>query len=248
MSMSASDIPYLEFNWPLFQGCNGPLNQASVQERCAYCYLESLAKRYGRSMAPVFHAEHLDDPIRRRKPAIIGLTFGGDFCDPAFTVEQIVAARDVMARAHWHTFVCLTKQAERLRQLTEVHHLRWPGNAWMGVTVDRAGRAYRAADLQHVDCQHRWISAEPLCDSFWLPSAGGCRALPGFDAVVVGGQSGPGAPPLNLEAVRHLRDQCRAMGTAFVFKQGGGTFPEKWPELDGERHATVPWMREVPRG
>lgn len=42
---------------------------------------------------------------------------------------------------------------------------------------------------------------------------------PYIDGVVVGGESGPGARPMDIEWVRSVRDQCQEVGVAFFFKQ-----------------------------
>lgn len=42
-----------------------------------------------------------------------------------------------------------------------------------------------------------------------------------LDWIIVGGESGPGARPVHPDWVRSLRDQCKAAGTAFFFKQWG---------------------------
>jgi protein gp37 len=43
----------------------------------------------------------------------------------------------------------------------------------------------------------------------------------GIDWVIVGGESGPNARPFELAWARSLRDQCKATGTAYFFKQAG---------------------------
>ena len=42
-----------------------------------------------------------------------------------------------------------------------------------------------------------------------------------IDAVILGGETGPGARPMNPDWVRSVRDQCAAAGVPFFFKQWG---------------------------
>ena len=56
----------------------------------------------------------------------------------------------------------------------------------------------------------------------------------GISWVIVGGESGPGHRPMDLDWARSIRDQCRAAGVPFFFKQSSGPRPGTGIELDGE--------------
>ena len=142
---------------------------------------------------------------------------------------------DVMRRASWHRFQVLTKRSERLAKLA--CSLDWPPNVWMGVSVESAALAHRIDDLRRVPAAVRFLSLEPLLGP--LPGLD----LRGIDWVIVGGESGPGARPLEPSWATDLRDQCRRAGVAFFFKQWGGTNKKRaGRQLEGRT-----WD-ELPRG
>jgi protein gp37 len=146
---------------------------------------------------------------------------------------------DVMYRAHWHTFQVLTKRAERLLELDSA--LVWPVNVWMGVSVENSDYIERVHSLQRTHAQTKFLSCEPLLGA--LPNL----PLMGIQWVIVGGESGPGARPVEREWVTDIRDQCLRANVPFFFKQWGGTRKKKagrllegrtWDELP-RSHALV---------
>lgn len=113
----------------------------------------------------------------------------------------------------------------------------WPlPNVWLGVSVeDQATADERIPLLLRTPAVVRWISAEPLLGpvhvGLYLSRSNmpGLRMMPGFrdslpgiDWVVAGGESGPKARPSHPDWFRSLRDQCKAAGVPFLFKQWGG--------------------------
>jgi protein gp37 len=125
-----------------------------------------------------------------------------------------------MAATPWHTYQILTKRADRVRRLGP--ELDWPPNVWMGVSIENQVYAFRARRLREVAAAVRFLSVEPLLGPVKLD-------LDGIHWVIVGGESGPHARPMDLEWVRQVRDQCLAAGVAFFFKQWGG----RWPKAGG---------------
>jgi protein gp37 len=126
---------------------------------------------------------------------------------------------DVMTRANWHTFQVLTKRAERLAGLAP--ELYWPPNLWMGVSVERADYLYRIEHLRRVPARVRFLSLEPLLG----PLEG--IDLSGIAWVIVGGESGHHARPIEESWVLSIQDQCRRARVPFFFKQWGGTNKKK---------------------
>lgn len=113
----------------------------------------------------------------------------------------------------------------------------WPlPNVWLGVSVeDQAAADERIPLLLQTPSAVRWVSAEPLLGPVDLPGlffygverTGGVvplreRGYPMLDWVVVGGESGPNARPMNADWARSLRDQCAAAGVSFFMKQLSG--------------------------
>lgn len=103
--------------------------------------------------------------------------------------EYPVSIRDVMAavaQVPQHDFLVLTKSYERLK-IVENACGGFPGNAWIGVTVDRASVCRKAfAALEQVRAAVKWVSFEPL-----LGDALGGDALTGVNWAVVGALTGP---------------------------------------------------------
>jgi protein gp37 len=120
-----------------------------------------------------------------------------------------------MARASWHRFQVLTKRAERLTELST--RLQWPANVWMGVSIESEAYRGRVEHLRSTGAQIKFLSLEPLL--------GPLRDLDldSIDWVIVGGESGPGARPMDREWVLDIRDQCQRARVPFFFKQWGGT-------------------------
>lgn len=119
--------------------------------------------------------------------------------------------------------------------------LHWPRrNVWLGVSVEDQARAdLRIPALLDTPAAVRWLSCEPLVAPLtfrwakWAPLANGNHldGLRGIAWVVVGGESGPGARPMNPEWARWLRDQCESAAVPFLFKQWGEHItPDQAPE------------------
>jgi protein gp37 len=139
----------------------------------------------------------------------------------------------VMAETPWHTYQVLTKRASRLARLAP--QLDWPDNVWMGVSVEDTDQVHRIVSLQSVHAAVRFVSAEPLLGPLDELN------LEGIDWLIAGGESGPGARPVNPAWVRSLRDQCSLAGTAFFFKQWGGRTPKAGGrQLDGRTWDEMP--------
>jgi protein gp37 len=105
----------------------------------------------------------------------------------------------------------------------------------MGVTVENEETRWRADELRKVPAAVRFVSAEPLLAA--LPDLN----LEGIDWLIAGGESGPGFRSVDETWLTDLRDQCSAAGTAFFFKQWGGTRPKAGGrELHGRTWSDMP--------
>jgi protein gp37 len=79
------------------------------------------------------------------------------------------------------------------------------------------------------------LSVEPLLEDL------GTLDLGGIGWVIAGGESGPGARPMERAWVASIRDQCRDAGVPFFFKQWGGTRKGRAGRmLDGRTHDEIP--------
>jgi protein gp37 len=134
-------------------------------------------------------------------------------------LDFILQVFDVMQRAHWHTFQVLTKRAERLEELSP--KIDWPENIWMGVSVETEKYTFRIDHLRRSGAQTKFLSLEPLLGPLHNLN------LKGIDWAIVGGESGPGARPLDPAWVTDIRDQCVRTRVPFFFKQWGGINKKK---------------------
>lgn len=172
--------------------------------------------------------------------------------------EAISAVFGVMAAASWHTFQILTKRPERMAEwlntpgiaetCIETFELatrgQWPGwplpNVWLGTSIEAQEYAeQRLPALASSPAALRFASAEPLLGPLNLESAAlGWGSLPWLDWLITGGESGPGARPLELEWLEALIQQAARAGRPIFVKQlgkawagkGKGGDPSTWPE------------------
>lgn len=219
---------------------------------------------YEAGFDPRFVPEQLDAPLHWKTPRTVFVNSMSDLFQGAFTSEQIAAVFGVMAQCPRHVFQVLTKRSERL-----VKWHRWVGgegpfappadfvvttcavnfgvemdqivrpwplpNVWQGVSVENRDCLSRLADLKGVPARVRFLSLEPLLEDL------GDLDLSGIHWVIVGGESGPGARPMDPAWARKIRDQCEAAGVPFFFKQWGGLLKKKaGRELDGRTHDAMP--------
>jgi protein gp37 len=125
---------------------------------------------------------------------------------------------NVIRETPQHTYQALTKRAQRLQRIAD--RLDWPDNLWMGVSVESSDVTERIDQLRGVPSSRRFLSCEPLLGP--LPSLN----LEGIDWVIVGGESGPRARPMDPQWATEIRDQCLDANVAFFFKQWGGRIPK----------------------
>jgi protein gp37 len=130
---------------------------------------------------------------------------------PETFIREVFA---VMQQASWHEFQVLTKRSSRLAELS--HTLSWPANIWMGVSIESEAFISRARDLERVPAALRFVSFEPLLGPIREP------LLSGIDWVLVGGESGARARPMDLEWVRMILAECQREGVPCFLKQLGG--------------------------
>jgi protein gp37 len=156
-----------------------------------------------------------------------------DLFHKAVPVEFILRAFEVMCRADWHRYQVLTKRSERLVELSPI--LPWGPHIWMGVSVENQSYKFRIDHLRQTRARVKFLSLEPLVGP--LPTLN----LEDIDWAIVGGESGPGARPMDPAWVSEIRDQCLRANVPFFFKQWGGTRKKKsGRELDGRTWDEMP--------
>jgi protein gp37 len=182
----------------------------------------------------------LDLPLQWRKPQTIFVNSMSDLFHNDVPLEYIRRVFDVMHRAHWHRFQVLTKRAARLAELSP--ELDWPPNVWMGTSVESADYVNRIDDLRKTRAHVKFLSLEPLLGPLRK------LRLKEIDWVIVGGESGHRARPIDPAWVTDIRDQCARAGVAFFFKQWGGKNKKKAGRLlDGRTWDEMPTAPESAR-
>ena len=181
------------------------------------------------------HPHALDIPLKWKKPQRIFVNSMSDLFHkdvPAEFIQQVFAT---MRQASWHRFQILTKRSDRLAELSPA--IDWPANVWQGVSVESADYAYRIDHLRDTGAAVRFLSVEPLLGPIAKLD------LRSIHWVIVGGESGPGARPMNEEWVVEIRDQCVEAGVPFFFKQWGGVNKKKTGrELEGRTWDEMPMV------
>lgn len=212
----ASSIEWTSATWNPVTGCT------KVSEGCQHCYAERFAERFRGVRNHPFQQgfdirlwnERLNIPLTWKKPMRIFVNSMSDLFHEDIPVSFIKKTFQSMVDAHWHRFQVLTKRTRRLQELAP--QLPWAKNIWIGASIENMRVIGRVQDLKTVPAHIRFLSCEPL-----LGPLDGID-LNGIDWVIVGGESGPHARPMNPDWVIDIRDRCIQEKVPFFFKQWGG--------------------------
>ena len=212
-----STIEWTEQTWNPVTGCT------KVSPGCKHCYAEVMARRlhamgtagYENQFKLTVHESRLEQPLARKKPTTYFVNSMSDLFHEAVPDEFIDRVFNTITATPQHTYQILTKRAVRLPEYFAQRAC--PPNVWLGVSVeDRRYGVPRIAYLRHVDACVRFLSVEPLLGDL------GKINLRGIHWVIVGGESGPRARPMQEKWVASIQTQAEAAGVAFFFKQWGG--------------------------
>lgn len=240
---ASSSIEWTDATWNPVVGCT------KVSPGCKHCYAETLTERFRGVPGHPFERgfdlrlvpNKLQEPTKWRKPKKIFTCSISDLFHEGIPFDYIKAVFEVMVAADWHTYQVLTKRSDRLNQIAE--RLPWPEHVWMGVSVESGDYVKRISDLLATPARVRFLSLEPLLGP--LPHL----QLDGIDWVIVGGESGPKARPMDPAWAREIREQCTSAGVAFFLKQLGGARKKRGGDeavLDGRLwHQFPPRLSEV---
>ncbi len=234
-----SSIEWTDSSWNPVTGCT------KVSSGCDNCYAERFAERFrGVSGHPYemgfdlqFREKRLSQPLTWRRPRKIFVNSMSDLFHkdvPWHFVDRVFA---VMEQADWHVFQVLTKRSSLMRNYLRQRYQSSlvPSHIWCGVSVENSSCIVRVRHLQQSPVSVRFLSLEPLLGTL------GEFDLSGISWVIVGGESGPGARPVDSEWVHEVRDLCRSHDVPFFFKQWGGLRPKSGGRLlDGVEHNGYP--------
>jgi protein gp37 len=241
-----SKIEWTDATWNPVRGCT------KISPGCLHCYAETFAERWRGVRGHPFEQgfdlrvvpEKLGDPLRWGTSRMIFVNSMSDLFHEKVSDDYIVSVARVMTAANWHTYQVLTKRADRLQKLLK-GKLRFAAeqqHIWWGVSVENHKHGIPRIDLlRNSPAQVRFLSVEPLLENL------GPINLEGINWVIVGGESGPGARPMDISWVRDIHAQCRRAKVAFFFKQWGGVRKsEAGRELDGQTYDEFPKRKEAP--
>jgi protein gp37 len=245
---------------------------AKVSPGCDHCYAEALGNRFGTKWGVdterrVFGEQHWQDPIKWNAKAAVAGERHRVFCSsmadvfdknsPPNARERIWQLMRVTPHLDW---LLLTKRIGNAERMLPPDWGDGYRNAWLGISVVNQEEAARdIPKLLATPARIRFLSMEPLLEQVditpWLrPGAAHENVI---DWIIVGGESGPKARPMDRSWVESLREQCAAAGTAFFFKQWGEFMPIADPinappvmrkvgrkiagrELDGRTYNNIP--------
>jgi len=234
-------VEWTEQSWNPVTGCD------KISSGCANCYAKELAEgcmkrwknpRYTNGFNLTLHEDLLELPMRWKKPKQVFPCSMSDIFHEDIPSEFIKRLFETMNKCPQHTFIVLTKRADRMLELSP--SLCLSDNIWLGVTVEEASYTGRIETLRQTAAANKFICAEPLLSDL------GELDLTGIDWVVVGGESGRNFRPCNEDWVIGLRDQCEAQGVDFTFKQWGGKFRKRNGSLlQGRYYHEMPVSNQV---
>lgn len=225
-----SDIEWTDATWNPISGCK------IISPGCTNCYAMRMASRLQAMDHPVYrrvtrksggrpkwtgtihlNEKALEIPLRWKSPRKVFVNSMSDLFQDGVDPDFIKRVWNVMEKAPQHIFQILTKRPENMLEFIASSVLPTLPNVWLGTSVESSDYRSRISVLRKIPARVRFVSFEPLLGSV------GKVNLDGIHWAIVGGESGPRARPMKIEWVDNIESQCREYGTAFFFKQWGGT-------------------------
>lgn len=241
-----SKIEWTDATWNPVRGCT------KISPGCAHCYAEAFAERFrgvpGHPYEQGFDVKlipsKLLEPARWNIAKMVFVNSMSDLFHQDVPDSYIDKVAEVMSTVNWHTYQVLTKRPSRLRTLLSgrLQNVSRHAHIWWGVSVeDRRYGLPRIEELRETQATVRFLSIEPLLEDL------GEIDLRGIHWVIVGGESGRKARPIQTEWVEDIREQCRLSEVPFFFKQWGGVQKKRTGRLlNGRTHDEFPPIERAP--
>jgi len=214
--MKKSKIEWTEKTWNPSAGCT------KISSGCKNCYAEVMANRH-KAMGTVGYENgfkfntvpsRLNVPLKRKKATVYFVNSMSDIFHEDMPEEYLDRIFEVIENTPHHTYQILTKRADRMYYYFSKNPV--PSNVWLGVTVENKRQGLPRIDkLRHLKAKVLFLSVEPLLEDL------GEMNLKNIDWVIVGGESGHKAIPMDKQWVTNIKQQCENEGIAFFFKQWG---------------------------
>jgi protein gp37 len=230
--MSKTTIEWTDATWNPVTGCT------KISAGCDHCYAERFAERwrgvpehpYENGFDLTLRPERLEQPLAWNKSRMIFVNSMSDLFHKKVPHGFIDKVFETMEAADWHTFQVLTKRSSLMRNYVNKRYKNAlaPKHIWLGASVEDGSKKSRIKHMQNMNASVRFLSIEPLIGAI------GPVDLSGIHWVIVGGESGPGYRPMDVNWAKEVRDQCKKQKVPFFFKQWGGVRPKSGGrELDG---------------
>lgn len=245
-----SAIEWTNSTWNPVTGCT------KLSAGCDRCYAERFSERFrgvpGHPFEPGFdltlRPARLEQPKQWRRRRLIFVNSMSDLFHKNIPADYVSRVFDTMESADWHVYQVLTKRSSLMRNFVNQRYPDHPvpAHIWLGVSIENASTLSRLRHLKQANASVRFVSFEPLLGSV------GAADLTDIHWVIAGGESGPGARPVEPDWIREIRDGCQKQRVAFFFKQWGGRTPKaggntldsrqwmEFPEIGVEQDFAVP--------
>lgn len=211
----STKIEWTDKTWNPITGCT------KKSAGCAHCYAEVMANRiknmgldkYRNGFSLTLHEDDLEEPLHWKKGHNVFVCSMSDIFHEEVPYEFVDKIFETIIKTPQHRYQILTKRAERMAEYFQSREI--PKNVWLGVTVECKDTMFRIDYLRKLRASVKFLSCEPLLEDL------GEMCLNGIDWVIVGGESGPKARPMQAEWAINIRNQVENQNAAFFFKQWG---------------------------
>ena len=251
--MKKHKIEWTEQTWNPSAGCT------KTSSGCKNCYAETMAIRlkamnvvgYENGFEFNIVPSRLNDPFKKKKPTVFFVNSMSDIFHEKMPIEYLDKIFNVIEKTPHHTYQVLTKRADRMFEYLSKREI--PKNIWLGVTVENKKEGLpRINKLRNLKASVLFLSVEPLLEDL------GKINLKNIDWVIVGGESGNRARPMEESWILNIKQQCKNQDIAFFFKQWGtwgadkikrnkklngkklnGQVWQDYPEIIEQQYATI---------
>lgn len=238
-----STIEWTNATWNPVTGCD------KISAGCDNCYAERFSERFRGVKGHPFEngfdltlrPDRVEQPLKWKKSKMVFVNSMSDLFHKAVPKDYIALVFETMENASWHIFQVLTKRSSLMREFINERYRNAPvpEHIWLGASIEDHSKRSRIKHVQDTNASVRFLSIEPLI------GPPGKMDLKKIQWVIVGGESGPNARPMQLSWARSVRDQCIEQNVPFFFKQWGGFRPKSGGrELDGKEWNEFPELSE----
>ncbi len=213
--MKYSKIEWTEATWNPSTGCN------KVSAGCKNCYAETMSIRlkamgtsgYENGFEFTLMPDRLDAPKKIKRATKFFVNSMSDLFHEDMPFDYLDKIFKVIEETPRHQYQILTKRESILENYFKTRKV--PDNVWLGVTVESGKFKNRIDVLRKIDAKIRFLSIEPLIATV------GKLDLKNIHWVIVGGESGHKARPMDPNWAIDIQEQCDNQEVAFFFKQWG---------------------------